>query len=52
MPCRHGRNRNSRALAKAKRDNGHGPPQLKGVLAGAIAAIRKPKALSWHIVSF
>ena len=48
MPFRHGRNRNSCALAEAEQDDGHGPPQPKGLLAGEIATTREPKAWSWH----
>ena len=48
MPFRHGRSRNSRTLTEAKQDDGHGPPQPKGLLAGEIATTREPKACSWH----
>ena len=52
MPFRHGRNRNSCALAEAEQDDGHGPPQPKGLLAGETATTWGPKAWSWHNGSF
>ncbi len=52
MPCRRGRNRNLRTLAEAKQDNGHGPPQPKGLLAGETATTREPKPWSWYSGSF
>ena len=52
MPFRHGRNRNSCALAEAEQDDGHGPPQPKGLLAGETATTGEHKAWSWYSGSF
>ncbi len=39
-------------LEEAQQDDGHGPPQPKGLLAGETATTREPKAWSWHSGSF